>query len=234
MEPVFVGAQFDAAKTVEPPERASVPTPERVIQLRNWLEANQAKGSEADTTWQFYEVIDQYLGPFGEEGYPLAYGKAYNKAFMENEALMADDTTRAWIEQTGTALQEAITDYIVQRYEAGTLEQLTEPELREFAFDSHPKAYVESGLTNVVLDAPELLDNIVAVPGREFLPGSGNMLPSLEQAVVTGGMVAGEMIERAADTVVETVGKGIDSIQNSSAGQAVGKTVSKGWHALWQ
>jgi transposase len=46
--------------------------------------------TQATTTYRFYEELDVWLGPWRQQGYPIAYGKFYNVAFSTNEKLMAD------------------------------------------------------------------------------------------------------------------------------------------------
>lgn len=138
---------------------------------------------------------------------------------------MENDVTRGWIENTGQILQEKLTDFLVERYEAGTLGELTEPELREFAFDSHPSAYTEAGLTDVVLNAPEMLPTIAMVPGAEFIPFSGNSAASFEQAIETAGIVGYEIGERGYAATSEAIGQGVDYVRNSTVGQTVGRGI---------
>ena len=154
-----------------------------------------AGGTLADTTYSFYEVIDDYLGPWGEEGYPIQYGKRYNKAFMEDPRLLSDPNANQWIGKTGAALQVFIIDYILERYKANTLDTLKESELRQFAFDSHPYAYADSGLVNVMLTAPELLPFIASVPAHEFLPTAPDFEASIKQVAITGGIVVPQALE---------------------------------------
>lgn len=141
--------------------------------------------AQATTTYRFYEELDAWLGPWGQEGYPIAYGKFYNVAFTGNEKLMANPQARDWVWRTTILLQEALRDYVVGRVEDGTLPSLTEPELRSAAFDSHPAAYDMGGLAMLSLTAPELVPVIATIPGREFLPTSENFGPTVVQVFVT-------------------------------------------------
>jgi hypothetical protein len=143
----------------------------------------------ATDPWTFYEVLDAYLG-FGGKGYPIQYGKFYCIAFNSSQALMNNVTTRDWVNRTTVRLQEMLRDYVVERFKAGTLAALTEPELSQFAFQSHPAAYDQGGLTMVLLTAPELVPVIMAKPGREFIPGVGDhVMATLKQVVVTTARV---------------------------------------------
>src|SRR4051812_22808133 len=64
----------------------------------------------ATTAYRFYEVIDQWLGPWGEKGYPIGYGKFYNLAFSTNEKLKASPHGSAWVWKTTVRLQNALRD----------------------------------------------------------------------------------------------------------------------------
>jgi hypothetical protein len=141
-------------------------------------------------TYTFYEEIDDWLGPWGQRGYPIAYGKFYNIAFTTNEHLRANPTTSEWVRRTGIRLQEAVRDYLVGRIRDGTLPGLTEPELRRAAFDSHPRCYDQGGLALVVAAAPELIPIVATIPAAEFDPRGANFGPTVEQVFVTLGRVA--------------------------------------------
>ena len=183
-----------ARNRLEPPPKDSRPTPERSAALTEWLTAHVAGHALAVNTYTFYEVIDRYLGPWGSRGYPIAYGKRYNVLFSTNRTLMAHPVASAWVWKTTILLQKALVDFIVARYDAGTLGRLTEAELRAAAFDSHPLAYTEGGLAMVTLVAPELVPEIAKIPSAEFNPASENFGASVEQVITTGGMVVPRML----------------------------------------
>ncbi|MBF2053521.1 MAG: hypothetical protein IGS03_08660 [Candidatus Sericytochromatia bacterium] len=212
-------------QSIQPPDLNAPPTPEGAQALRDFLEGYMSDSPAAATTYEFYEQLDNYLGPWGEEGYPIAYGKEYNRAFINHDTLMENDVTRGWIENTGRILQRELTDFLVERYEQGTLGEMSEAELREFAFDSHPSAYTEAGLTDVVLNAPEMLPTIAMVPGAEFIPFSGNSAASFEQAIETAGIVGYEIGERGYAAASEAIGQGVDYVRNSTVGQTVGRGI---------
>lgn len=172
-----------------PPDRNSRPTPESISQLRLWLDAHVAGRALASQTYTFYEVLDAYLGPWGEAGYPIGYGKRYNVLFSTDQFLMADPVAAGWVWHTTVLLQEALVEYVVGRYAAGTLGQCTESELRAAAFASHPRAYTEGGLALVTAVSPMLVPHIVSIPAVEFHPRSPNLGATLAQAKDTGLMV---------------------------------------------
>ena len=177
------------ATGLHPPPKTARPSPERIAALRAWLTAHVAGHPLAVNTYTFYEVIDQYLGPWGATGYPLAYGKRYNVLFTSNATLMADPVAQAWVWRTTIILQEALITFIVSRFADGTLGTLTEAELREAAFDSHPMAYTAGGLARLAAVAPTLIPVIASIPRTEFSPTSPNFRASLTQVASTATMV---------------------------------------------
>ena len=139
--------------------------------------------------WTFYEALDDYLGPWKGQGYPIAYGKYYCVAFNQNDKLQRNPQAREWVRSTTVALQEPLRDYVVARFRAGTLQSLTEAELRTFAFSVHPKAYVQGGLTMVALTAPEMVPIIASIPSAQFNPSSENFGATISQVLATMELV---------------------------------------------
>jgi hypothetical protein len=152
-----------------PPSRRAQPTAANVTLLQAALTSVIAGQPAAVHTYTFYEDIDSYLA-FGGKGYPIEYGKYYNIAFTQNERLMNDTTASQWIQKTTILLQEAIRDFLVERFKKMTLHSVTIEELRDAAFDSHPRCYDEAGLKYVLLLSPELIPIIALIPYKEYLP----------------------------------------------------------------
>jgi hypothetical protein len=71
---------------------------------------------------------------------------------------------------------------------------LTERELRDAAFASHPKAYTKGGLTMVVLLQPDLGREIASIPFAEFRPTAPSFGSSIRQVIDTSGVVITEAI----------------------------------------
>ncbi len=153
-----------------------------------------AGNPRATTTYQFYEELDAWLGPWGPRGYPIGYGKFYNRAFTTHRALNRDPLTRWWVWKTAVLLQRELRDYVVGRVRDGTLGSLTERELRKAAFQSHAKAYDRAGLAGVALVAPQLVPVIATIPAAEFLPTSRNFVASVCQVFETFDRVAPQVI----------------------------------------
>jgi hypothetical protein len=171
------------------------PTPENVRLLDEWLTSITAYHPlTAKRPWTFYEKLDAFLGPWGAHGYPIGYGKKYCKLFYENRTLNESVAGALWVRRTLLLLQGALKSFVMERFRAGSLGSVTEAELRQVAFDSHPKAYTQGGLTMVVLLAPELVPAVAAIPRAEFQPTSPNFGSSVKQVLDTSGIVLPQMI----------------------------------------
>ena len=92
-----------------PPAKNAPPTPENARLLQAWLDSITAyRATTAGRPWTFYEQLDNYLGPWGESGYPIAYGKKYCMLFSSDRRLNSDQAGRIWVRRTLILLQEAI------------------------------------------------------------------------------------------------------------------------------
>jgi hypothetical protein len=165
--------------------RSDPPTQANVEKLRVDLTALIADHVNAKDPWTFYEQIDQFLGPWGDKGYPLSYGKFYCQLFNRNQKLQENLDTRDWVAKTTVKLQELIRDKIIDLFKNKKLASLTEDQFRAFAFATHPQAYDQGGLALVVLIDPEMLPVIILIPSVEFIPGHGNALSTWVQVLDT-------------------------------------------------
>ena len=180
----------DTSLLPAPPAKNAKPTPENVRLLRNWLDSITAyRAATAGRPWIFYEQIDAYLGPWGESGYPIGYGKKYCILFSTDRRLNADRAGQVWVHRTLTLLQEAIKNEVMRRFLQGSLAHLREPELRQVAFDSHPAAYTEGGLIMVTILSTELLPHVASIPAAQFSPMSQSFKASVVQLVLTTGLL---------------------------------------------
>lgn len=137
--------------------------------LRAWLRSIQAfEARSAERPWLFYEEIDAYLGPWGDRGYPIGYGKKYCQRFFNDARLRDDPTGRRWMEHTLLLLQQEIQRFVLERFAQGTLASVSERELRWFAFGSHSRAYVRAGFTQVALQSPAVVASVAYVIGPEL------------------------------------------------------------------
>ena len=177
------------------PPKTAQPTPENIRALEAGLTSAIAGHPQSIEPWTFYEELDRYVGPWGNKGYPIAYGKFYCIAFNTNEKLMANAQTAEWVRKTTIKLQEPLRDFIVTRFRNGTLPKLTESELRQYAFSVHPAAYDSGGLAMVTIVATELIPVIATIPAAEFDPRSDNFGPTIKQVratlVLIGNRIAG-------------------------------------------
>jgi hypothetical protein len=180
---------------MNPPPKGSPPTKENVQALSDWLTSILAfHADSSDRPWFFYEEIDRYLGPWGATGYPIAYGKKYCQLFYNDSVLQDNPAAEEWVERTLLLLQEELRAFILARYTHGKLATLTERELRDAAFASHPKAYTKGGLTMVVLLQPRLAAEIASIPFAEFRPTAPSFGSSVRQVIDTTGVVITEAI----------------------------------------
>ena len=161
-------------------------------QIHQALTSVIAGRAMATTTYRFYEELDAWLGPWGDRGYPIAYGKFYNIAFSRSEKLNANPVTKEWVWKTAIRLQEALRDYVVGRVRNCTIGSITEPDVREAAFASHSAAYDKAGLGLVTMVAPELIPVVVAIPYREFT--SENYRQTVMQIFETIGRVSPQIV----------------------------------------
>jgi len=167
------------------PPKTAQPTPENIRALEAGLTSAIAGYPQSIEPWTFYEELDRYIGPWGNKGYPIAYGKFYCIAFNTNEKLMANAQTAEWVRKTTIKLQEPLRDFVVARFRNGTLPKLTESELRQYAFSVHPAAYDSGGLAMVTIVATELIPVIATIPASEFDPRSDNFGPTIKQVCAT-------------------------------------------------
>ena len=144
-----------------------------------------AYSGTAKSTYEFYEVIDNWLGPWGENGYPIGYGKKYNILFNANETLNSPDrpNSASWVRKTTVNLQLAVIQCIEQSIKNGSLATMSESYLRKCAFDSHPKAYLDAGLLIVAETEVTSLLTIASIPWREFNPLSQSFNATFLQVV---------------------------------------------------
>jgi hypothetical protein len=140
--------------------------------VEKYLKSIIAYQPGARTTYQFYEVIDAWLGPWGENGYPIGYGRKYNIAFTTDAYLNAPKRpiSATWVRQTTVNLQLPLIDLIVARIKAGTIATLDEKTLRAAAFAAHPKAYRDGGLMYVANYEVESIHRIILIPYAEYNP----------------------------------------------------------------
>lgn len=170
-----------------PPAKDAPPTPANVAALDVWLSSLIAFGEgTSEEPWHFYDAIDRYLGPWGPDGYPIAYGKKYCQRFWSHAPLQASSAGRAWVRRTLVLLQLELKHFILERFRQGDLGSLTASELKRAAFTSHPRAYTEGGLAMLLMLSPQLIGHIVVIPGVEFVPWSPNFDLTVLQAAVTG------------------------------------------------
>jgi hypothetical protein len=172
-----------------PPDKTAQATPENVAALDAWLGSIVAfRALTHDRPWTFYEQLETYLGPWGESGYPVGYGIKYCKLFFLDEVLRESQTARAWVHRTLILLQLALKDFVLKRFRAGTLASVCDAQFKQAAFDSHPLAYTEGGLSMVVMLHPLLTLYVASLPAAEFNPLGKNFVRTMKQVLRTSAI----------------------------------------------
>ena len=97
------------------PAKSSTVSAANIKALHDGLTSVIAGHTGALEPWTFYEVPDDYLGPWKDKGYPIAYGKYYCVAFNKNDKLSRNPQTSEWVRKTTIALQEPLRDFVVTR-----------------------------------------------------------------------------------------------------------------------
>jgi hypothetical protein len=168
--------------TFELPEKSRV-KPSDAAAVEKYLQSTYQP--KALTTYQFYEVIDAWLGPWGESGYPIGYGKKYNIAFTTDAYLNAPTrwVSAKWVRGTTVNLQLPLIALIVARIKAGTIATLDEKTVRRVAFASHPKAYLDAGLIDVATYEVESIPRIILIPYAEFNPANPSFKATIAQII---------------------------------------------------
>jgi hypothetical protein len=121
--------------------------------------------------------------PCGDSGYALNYGKRYCEAFKQCYGLLTAEG-RSWIAGVRSCLMKDILN------SEGYINKGTCEALKTFAFNSHPRCYVDHGFCqHILLDGKNLraVYNIIAT----YPPGSAsNIGLSLDQMMKTSLMCA--------------------------------------------
>lgn len=126
--------------------------------------------------------------------YYMGYGDKYMERFQSLDGSDLSSDGLAWRDATTLALQTAIEDYRIRDPE-GFAELERNPEaFREFAFGTHPDAYVDSGL----YDLP--VQDLMVIAAT---PDVGDVLSQegIDQTLITVGLFSpGDLPEVALDT----------------------------------
>jgi Mg-chelatase subunit ChlD len=148
--------------------------------------------------------------PCGDSGYALNYGKRYCEAFEQCDGLYTTEGV-SWIAGVRSCLMKDILN------SEGYINKGTCEALKTFAFNSHPRCYVDHGFCqHILLDGKNLraVYNIIAT----YPPGSAsNIRLSLDQVMKTSLMCTqrgvAEVQNAVAGTIVNATGGYLDYLQ---------------------
>ena len=91
---------------------------------------------------------------------------------------------REWVRRTTRHLQLALIDQIVDAIRSNQLYRIIDKsKLREAAFNSHPKAYLDGGLMAVATYEPACLPIVAMIPYEQFNPSNPNFIPTFRQVI---------------------------------------------------
>eukprot|EP00928_Gymnodinium_smaydae_P034261 TRINITY_DN24327_c0_g1_i1.p1 TRINITY_DN24327_c0_g1~~TRINITY_DN24327_c0_g1_i1.p1 ORF type:complete len:375 (-),score=22.15 TRINITY_DN24327_c0_g1_i1:274-1398(-) len=93
-----------------------------------------------DRSCTYYRDCVEALVPCGPTGYALGYGEHYCHAFEEKFA-MRNDAVEDWMWATMKCLQS--------RLQPDVVSEMTCPEIKQFAFSTHPTCYTDNGVMSV-------------------------------------------------------------------------------------
>lgn len=136
--------------------------------------------------------------------YYLDYGLKYFDRFHANKPNM-DPVTQGWIDRTGMALQVSIEDARIADPAAFAELERNGEAFREFAYATHPDAYVDSGLHQVPFG-----DRIAIGLTPDF--GDLANYAGVAQVVETGTRVVGQDIAGAGEAVENGFNSFIDEV----------------------
>lgn len=138
----------------------------------------------APRTCTFYSGCMEKKQSCGSTGYALGYGKFYCQNF-KSQFEGVGGKLENWMWATLSCLQKEMVPELTNDDDA------TCKDLENFAFETHPKCYVDNGVQsicslNVVLDWPRILD-VIGIKGL-WADGSGlkQMITTLDMCIQSG------------------------------------------------
>lgn len=158
----------------------------------------------ADYYQQRYDDFVQRNPGVEPPDYYLGYGGTYNERFGSLDDSDLSPEGQQWRDDTAVALQQSIEDLRIEDPAAFAALERDPEAFREFAFESHPDAYVDSGLYDLSaqdLTVIALTPDIGDVLSREGLAQTLVTLGKLEPDDIPG--IAIETVEQAAIDILE-------------------------------
>jgi hypothetical protein len=171
-------------------------TSDSIFNTRNRLNNVIAYKVMAPTPWTFYEVLDDLLGNYGNNGYPLFSGRFYCMAFNSNHKLMIDLATSSWVKTSTVKLQEMIRDFVIEYLKKNTGQRISEIDLRSSAQRAFNFVFDDAGMRTAINTAPEILPILKTIPGKETLSYGPKFRDTLTQTFLDlSGMFPGTLEE---------------------------------------
>jgi len=171
--------------------------------------------------------------------YYLSYGDKYCKAFSEKTRPKLSQQGKIWLDKTLVALQEAIE----KKLKVDPKIELDSTKFRKYAFDSHPSAYIKSGLFSL---SPADLYEVAMTPEWRDLLTEESMMQVLQiikewsaqkaEQIAALGFRVWNSAKGAYEVAKTTVAKALGDWYNSAktTGEKVAKNVTDFIDWLWE
>ncbi len=144
------------------------------------------------------DFVRRYGDTLTPPDYYLSYGDKYARKFTLMTRLLMSDKGKKWIDKTFRILQQKIEDQLKDSREKFDSMEKDGDALRDFAFQTHPKAYVEGGLAT--LDYKDLKAIYWTIDSKDMWT-----LETFEQAIKTVALATPGFAERIADEMERDV-----------------------------
>jgi hypothetical protein len=167
-----------AILNITPPLKSSSPTEENIEKLTRWLTSINEKYPEKGF---FYEALDKYLGPFGEDGYFIGHGQKYTVAFYSHPELQGHPATKEWVEKSMSSMQNLIVEYLLTQFTNERLEEVTGDEVARVTLQASAEIFHKSGMSRIRKESPLLARHIIGIMKNEFKPTSLKSIRSYKQ-----------------------------------------------------
>ena len=138
---------YQASQLLEykPPAINASPTTENINQLKEWLAFIRVMNPDHG---HFYEELENFLGPWGENGYLRGHGLLYKKLFLTHKWLQCK-RTKPWGFLAMYAIEGNIASFILHNFKQGNLNSPTlEQDLFKFSLENSHKMFYKGGISS--------------------------------------------------------------------------------------